>query len=107
MVNICILSVSDSSPPAKLNVAATDLEVKVFVVLVGVRGIFGVLVGVCGVFGMLVGVCGVFGVLVGFCYSLVGWFVWYFRFGWLVCGISWLLKVFEQELTEKNVFARE
>ena len=97
MVNICMMSVSDSSPPAKLNVAATDLEVKVFVVLVGVRGIFGVLVGVCGVFG----------VLVGFCYSLVGWFVWYFRFGWLVCGISWLLKVFEQELTEKNVFARE
>ena len=48
----------DSSPPAKLNVAATDLEVKVFVVLVGV--------------------CGIFGVLVGVWYSMVRSFVWYF-----------------------------
>ena len=86
MVNICMLSVSDSSPPAKLKAAPTDLEVKVFLVLVGVRGIFGVLVGVCRVFGVLVGVW----------YSMVGWFVWYFingwcvwyfQFGWLVCGI--------------------
>ena len=92
MVNICMLSVSDSSPPAKLKAAPTDLEVKVFVVLVGVRGIFGVLVGVCGVFGVLVGVCGAgwclvfFGWLVCVVY-INGWPVWYFRFGWLVCGI--------------------
>ena len=105
MVNICMLSVSDSSPPAKLKAAPTDLEVKVFVVLVGVRGIFGVLVGVCGVFGVLVGVWySLVGCFVW--YFIDGWRVWYFRFGWLVCDISWLLKVFEKELTEKNVFAR-
>ena len=96
MVNICMLSVSDSSPPAKLKTAPTGLKVKVFGVLVGVCGIFGVLVGVCGICGVLVGVCGIFGVLVGVWYSMVGWFVWYFingwcvwcfQFGWLVCGI--------------------
>ena len=67
MVNICMLSVSDSSPPAKLKAAPTDLKVKVF----------GVLVGVCVVFyGWLV--CVVF---------IDGWCVWYFRFGWLVMVI--------------------
>ena len=58
MVNICMLSVSDSSPPAKLKAAPTDLKVKVF--------------------GVLVGVCGIFGVLVGVWYSMVRSFVWYF-----------------------------
>ena len=89
MVNICMLSVSDSSPPAKLNVAATDLEVKVFVVLVGVRGIllcwlvcvmflgcwlvFGILwfVRLCGILSMI-DVCGILG-LVGWCVIFYGW----------------------------------
>ena len=58
MVNICMLSVSDSSPPAKLKAAPTDLKVKEL--------------------GVLVGVCGIFGVLVGVWYSMVRSFVWYF-----------------------------
>ena len=76
MVNICMLSVSDSSRPAKLKAAPTDLEVKVFVVLVGVRGIFGVLVGVCVVF---LGCWLVFGILwlVGLCGI----------YRWLVCVV--------------------
>ena len=79
MVNICMLSVSDSSRPAKLRAAPTDLKVKVF----GCWLVCVVFLGcwlVCVVFyGWLV--CVVF---------IDGWCVWYFRFGWLVCGILWL-----------------
>ena len=50
MVNICMLSVSDSSPPAKLKAAPIDLKVKVFVgcwlvcvVFLGCWLVFGIL----------------------------------------------------------------
>ena len=80
MVNICMMSVSDSSPPAKLNAAAADLKVKVFGVLVGVCVVFlgrwlvfGIpwLVGLCGILSMI-GVCGTLG-LVGWCVVFYGW----------------------------------
>ena len=74
MVNICMMSVSDSSPPAKLNAAPTDLKVKVFGCWL-----------VCVVFLGCWLVCVVF----------YGWLVCVVFYQWLVCVVLsvWLVGV--------------
>ena len=85
MVNICMMSVSDSSAPAKLNAAATHLKVKVF----------GVLAGVCVVFLGCWLVCVWYFWGVGWCLVFHGWLVCVVFYQWLVCVVLsvWLVGV--------------